>query len=220
MKRAFLPAGLFLLAAALLGGCSSVYYDTMEAMGVPKRDILVDRVEEARDTQSEAREEFSDALEQFRAVVNVPPSELSRTYDKLKATQEDLVDRAEAVSGRIDKVESVATALFREWENELDQYTRDDLRRLSANTLEDTRAEYKKMIRAMRRAESKMEPVTNALNDQVLFLKHNLNAQAIASLQGELDAVEDDIAALIEEMNAAIAEADAFIKGMSEGPES
>jgi hypothetical protein len=33
----------------LLGACAGVYYDTMESVGIHKRDILVDRVESARD---------------------------------------------------------------------------------------------------------------------------------------------------------------------------
>ena len=64
---------------------------------------------------------------------------------------------------------------------------------------------------AMHRAEAKIEPVLTPLRDQVLFLKHNLNAQAIASLQSELGRVEGDVSALIREMEAAIREADAFI---------
>jgi len=206
------PALPVLAACLLLGGCNSgLYYETREAFGTPKRDILVERVEDARDSQTQAKEDFADALEAFRAVVNVPSSELSRTYDELSATFEELEDRADAVSSRISRVESVAEALFAEWEAELAEYNRQDLRRLSEQTLRQTRREYDTMIAAMRRAESRMDPVLAALSDQVLFLKHNLNAQAVASLRGELTSVENDVAALIEEMNAAIAEADAFI---------
>jgi hypothetical protein len=67
----------------------------------------------------------------------------------------------------------------------------------------------------MKRAESKIAPVLSAFRDQVLFLKHNLNAQAVASLREELVSVEADIASLIKEMEASIAEADAFIGAMA-----
>ena len=70
------------------------------------------------------------------------------------------------------------------------------------------------LIDAMKRVENKIDPVLSAFRDQVLFLKHNLNAQAIASLKSELASVEDDVAALIKEMEASIAEADKFIKTM------
>ena len=62
----------------------------------------------------------------------------------------------------------------------------------------------------------KIGPVLTAFADQVLFLKHNLNAQALASLQDELIAIETDIAGLIREMEVSIAEANAFIEAMGQ----
>jgi len=66
----------------------------------------------------------------------------------------------------------------------------------------------------MRSAEARMEPVLRAFQDQVLFLKHNLNARAIDSLQGELGSIETDVAQLIREMERSIAESDAFISSL------
>jgi hypothetical protein len=63
----------------------------------------------------------------------------------------------------------------------------------------------------MRAAESRMQPVLTAFKDRVLFLKHDLNAQAIASLAGTLGEIEIDVDQLIGEMESAIAEADALI---------
>jgi len=116
------------------------------------------------------------------------------------------------VRDRIKSIENVAEALFDEWESELDQYTSQDLRRSSEQKLAQTKKRYQKLIKAMKRAESKMTPVLNVFKDHVLFLKHNLNAKAIASLQPEVVGVERDVATLIKEMDKSIAEADAFIK--------
>ena len=66
----------------------------------------------------------------------------------------------------------------------------------------------------MKQAERKIDPVLSAFRDQVLFLKHNLNAQAVASLQGELVSIESNVASLIKEMDASIAEANTFINSM------
>jgi len=203
-----------LLILALLGGCSSAYYKTMESFGVEKRDILVDRVEEARDAQDSASEQFASALEQFRATVTVDGGDLEDIYDRLDAEYEKSVAEADDVSERIDAVESVAGDLFREWEQELEQYSRADLRKNSAKLLKDTRSRYGKLMTSMRRAEGSMEPVLAAFHDQVLFLKHNLNARAIGALRNELDTIERDTARLITQMQKAIAEANAFIDSM------
>ena len=202
------------LVVLLLTACSSAYYKTMESIGIEKRDILVDRVEEARDAQDDASEQFASALEQFRSTVNFDGGDLEEVYDRLNAEYESSVAEAEEVSERIDSVEDVAEDLFKEWEIELDQYSRADLRRNSASLLNDTRKRYKQLMSTMRRAERSMEPVLVAFQDQVLVLKHNLNARAIGALRYELDSNERDTANLIAQMQKAIAEANSFIDSM------
>ena len=200
--------------SALLGGCSSAYYKTMEGLGIEKRDILVDRVEDARDAQGSASEQFASALDQFRSTVNFDGGDLEETYDRLNDEYENSVAGAAEVSDRIAAVEKVAEDLFSEWEQELEQYSRSDLRRSSATLLRDTRKRYSQLMTTMQRAERSMEPVLAAFHDQVLVLKHNLNARAIGALRNELDSIERDTANLISQMQKAIAEANAFIDSM------
>lgn len=194
-----------------LWGCQTTYYAAMEKLGVHKRDILVDRVEEARDSQQEAKEQFASALERFSSVVNFKGGTLEEKYESLKAELERSEARAEEVHERIAAVEDVAEALFDEWQSELKEYSSASLRQSSKRKLDQTRKQYRKLIGAMKKAEARIEPVLRPLRDQVLYLKHNLNAKAIASLQSELVTVENDVAVLIREMDAAIKEADAFI---------
>lgn len=211
-RSIFLTGSIIVLV--LLGACSSAYYKTMESFGVEKRDILVDRVEEARDAQDSASEQFASALEQFRATVTVDGGDLEAIYDRLNTEYERSTAEAGDVTERIDAVESVAEDLFKEWEQELEQYSRADMRNTSSRLLKDTRSRYGKLMTSMRRAESSMEPVLAAFHDQVLFLKHNLNARAIGALRNELDSIERDTAKLITQMQKAIAEANAFIDSM------
>ncbi len=203
-------------AVVILAGCSSVYYGTMEKFGYHKRDILVDRVQDARDAQQEAKKQFESVLEQFTAVVGFEGGELEKTYDRLKADLSRSEGKARAVHARIKDVEDVAQALFREWESELDDYTNEKLKRLSKRKLEQTQERYAQLISTMHRVEGKIEPVLVAFRDQVLFLKHNLNAQAVASLEDELVSVRADVATLLKAMETSIAEANDFIETMSE----
>src|SRR5688500_11771316 len=170
------------VAALLLGGCSSAYYGAMEKIGFAKREILVDRVEETRDAQNEAKEQFASALEHFLAVTKADGGELQRKYDSLNREFARSETRAQAVRERIKEVEDVAEALFREWKDEMKQYSSATLRRESERELERTRDRYDELIAVMNRAADRMEPVLATFRDQVLFLKHNLNARALASL--------------------------------------
>ena len=207
------------LAAALLGlvlgGCQSAVYKAYETFGVEKRDLLVKRVSAAREAQTDAREQFSTALDRFRALVNVEEGELEERYDDLNSEYERSAARAEEVRERVDAVEKVSEDLFDEWNRELGEYSDPKLRRDSERLLRDTQRRYTSLMTAMRRAESTMDPVLRAFNDQVLSLKHNLNARAIGSLRTELASIEKQTAALVEDMDRAIAEANEFIRNMS-----
>jgi flagellar capping protein FliD len=188
----------------------------MEKAGFPKRDLLVNRVEKARDTQEEAKEQFKSALEKFSAIVHFDGGVLQEKYDQLSSELERSESEAEAVRDRINSVEDVAEALFNEWETELEQYNNEKMRRISQGKLTETRLQYGKLIKVMKRVEEKIEPVLGTFRDQVLFLKHDLNTQAIASIQSELVSVESDVASLIKEMESAIREADTFIQAMNQ----
>lgn len=209
---------LLLAGFLVLTGCSGVYYDAMEKVGIPKRKILVDRVEAARESQQEAKQQFADALEQFLAVTKVPATELAATYEKLNAEFKRSEARAAEVRERITAIDSVAAALFEEWGNELNQYTNPALRKQSEGQLRSTKARYAALMGVMEQAASRMEPVLGAFRDQVLFLKHNLNAQAIAALSGTTRTLQQDISKLIADMEKSIKEADAFIATMQTAP--
>ncbi len=205
------------LAAALiltLAGCSSAYYGAMEKIGFAKRDILVDRVEETREAQAEAKEQFASALERFIAVTGADVGELQGRYDALNSELKRSESRAQEVRDRIASVEDVADALFREWKNEIGQYTNARLKNESRRQYDATRRRYDELMRLMRRAADRMDPVLATFRDQVLFLKHNLNARAIASLSATQEELQGDITRLIRDMEASIQEADEFIQSL------
>jgi sugar-specific transcriptional regulator TrmB len=213
-ETVLVPVQLILIAIFLgpfFAGCSKAYYGAMEKVGIHKRDILVDRVEGARDAQSEAQEQFKSALEQFGAVIHIKNSNLKKAYEKLNAEYEHSENAAKKVSDRIDAVESVAGALFDEWEDELKLYKSADMRESSKRKLQDTKTRYREMLASMHRAEKSMDPVLRSFRDNVLFLKHNLNAQAIGSLREEFSTLKGEIDGLIQNMNESIKTSNKFI---------
>lgn len=212
--RRLLKLTAALTCALLVSACSSAYYGAMEQIGIHKRDILVDRIEDAQDAQEDGQEQFRDALEQFRSVVNFDGGELQQIYNRLDSEFIATEQAATNIRDRIRAVETVADDLFDEWQDELDLYSNQTLRRDSEQQLRATRERYARLIQAMNRAEATLDPVLDNLRDNVLYLKHNLNARAIASLRGELDTINTDVDRLITAMEAAIAESDRFIAEM------
>lgn len=205
---------LCLFALLILVGCQSPYYAMMEKIGVHKREILRDRVKEGKESQEEAKKQFQNALERFVELTNFDGGDLQKIYDKLNKELERCESKADEIDDRIDSIEDVSKALFHEWEKELNKFTNREYQRISAEKLDQTKARYKAMIKVMKRARESMDPVLVTFRDQVLFLKHNLNAQAIASLDTQVGILKSDIRILIHEMEASIDEAEAFIKTM------
>lgn len=206
-----------LLALSLLSAplaCQKTYYSVLESVGIEKRELLAKRVENAKDSQEEAQEKFRDALERFQAVTGHDGGELEDEYEELREAYESARDQAADVKQRIDQIDSVADALFDEWQAELAQYSDASLRQSSAERLTRTRAQVRELLRVMRKAEKTLDPVLHKLNDRVLYLKHNLNASALSGLRAKLPELQSDVDRLVREMQASISEADAFIDSL------
>ncbi|MFI3120205.1 MAG: DUF2959 domain-containing protein [Methylococcaceae bacterium] len=190
-------------------------YSARESIGEHKRDIVVAHVEQACTGLRETRDEFEDALQRFKSLVCVNETTLDHKYNLLNRQYQFCCTKSHAVSDRIRAIELVSEALFAEWENELDEYTNRSLRAHSKQQLKIARQNYARLIRSMQKAEAKIQPVLAAFKDQVLYLKHNLNAQAIAALRHEFIEIGVDISQLISAMEQTIAEASLFVAALS-----
>ena len=189
-----------------------MYFDALEKIGFQKRGLLKDRIIATQKSQKDTAEDFKTALERFREVVpNAGSKELEGRYSRLSSVVEKLVGRRDQVKTRISRVENVADALFAEWKKELSQYQSDSLRSKSQQQFDDTKVRYSEVRQALEAAYQKIDPALRPLQDQVLFLKHNLNASAISSLEGEKVEIAAEIADLIREIEKASQKSESFI---------
>ena len=200
-----------IMTLVLLAGCQSAYYSAMEKVGVHKRDIMLDRVENAQSAQEEAQEQFKSALEQLSQLINYDGGDLAAQYELVNDQYEASQASAEDVKARIEAIENVAEALFDEWADEIEQYSSSTLKQQSKQKMRKTQRNYESLIKSMHRSKDRMEPVLSALKDNSLYLKHNLNAQAIGALQGEYKTIKRDVESLVAEMSKAIAQSQQFI---------
>lgn len=200
-----------IVAVVVVCGCRSAYYSTMETFGVYKRDLLKKSVVAARDDEKAAGQQFTNALARLQELYGFEGGDLEKTYNSLNREYERSVERANAVHKRIREMETVAGDLFNEWEKEIQQMSSARLQQSDREKLRETRARYQDLHDSLKHAEQSMDPVLSRLHDQVLYLKHNLNAAAIASLKGETLNIQTDISKLLQDMNDAIVQADSFI---------
>jgi ElaB/YqjD/DUF883 family membrane-anchored ribosome-binding protein len=206
---------LSLVLATVAAGCQEtreVYYDAWEKIGYAKRDRLVDDVKSARDAQQGAKQQFASALDQFKSVVNFKGGDLEAMYDKLNDSYKRSASRADEVKSKIQSVKNVGEALFTEWQGEIAQMSDDSSLQSQSKTLYDkTHVRYDELVQHMDAAAATMDPVLKKFHDRVLFIKANLNAEAIASLSGTDVELGGDIDNLIKQMQDSINEADKFI---------
>jgi hypothetical protein len=211
--------GGVLLGAVLMvsmAGCSTTYYRTMEMFGKEKRDILKSRVKDARDAQQKTAEQFKDALTRLREMYGSSGTDLEKMYDRLKSEYDSAETRATSVHDRIAKMETVARDLFKEWDKEIGEISSASLKEDSRRKLRDTQGKFDQLDSSMKRAEASLDPVLKQFRDQTLYLKHNLNAQALGTLKNEAADIEREVSRLIEDMNVSIKQADSFIQGLKE----
>lgn len=214
MKKILLSTASLFMVLLFSGCANSVYYAGMEKVGFHKRDIMVDRVKNVQESQKEAQEEFKSALEQFGSLVTIKDSDLKSSYEKFNDEYEDVTQAAEELSTKIDKLENVSLALFEEWDDELSLYKNQKLKAQSQKNLKVTKSKYTSMMKSMRSSEKSMTPILDTFRDNVLILKHSLNAQAIGALLGEFGTLKKEISVLISRMNQSIKASNTFIKEM------
>ncbi len=196
----------------VLGSCQKAYYAAWEKMGKEKRHLLKGEVEDARTDQKEASEQFQSTLDKIKQIYGFEGGELEKFYKKLSSDYEECEERAADVSERIEKVERIASDMFREWEQEISMITNTRMQTQSKAALRDTRKRYARLHQSMSKAEDSMKPVLKNLNDYVLYMKHNLNARAIGALKREVGSIETEVESLITDMNRSIKEAELFLK--------
>lgn len=211
-RRVFCAVIGVFLASAILGGCQTTYYAVWEKLGKEKRHLLRDNVAAASKEQKEASETFKDVLTRMKEMYGFQGGDLEEVYENLRGDYEESEERANAVHKRVAMVEQIAADLFREWQGEINEMKSQKLKSQSAQSLREAKRQYAKLHDTMIKAESRMDPVLAQLQDNVLYLKHNLNAQSIGALKKEAGNIQIEIDRLIKDMQASIAEADTFLK--------
>jgi hypothetical protein len=204
-----------LFALIVLSGCSKFYYKAMQKLGKEKRDILVQRVKDTKKDQEQTKEQLQTTMEAFQQLTGFQGGDLEKSYKKLNGEYERAQSQANKLHDRIQSIDQVSNDLFSEWQKEVDEMRNQQLKSRSRSMLADAKQRQGVYMKAMRKTEDQMTPVLAAFRDQVLFLKHNLNARAIGSLKGTAKSINTDVTTLMNSIDASMQEADKLIASLS-----
>lgn len=212
-------ATCLLLTILLPGvGCTRMYYSVLDKLGKEKRDILVSRIVDGRKDQEKAREQIKTTMEAFKDLTGFEGGNLERVYNKLDGEYKDSKNRADDLISRNRSIDKVANDLFREWAKETDNMRDASLKSQSRSLMRETQRRHDQYMTQMRGTEERMSSVVKAFEDQVLFLKHNLNARAIGSLKGTMERMDKEVASLMVDIERSMKEADAMVQSLTNVP--
>ncbi len=209
------PLLLTLITSVLLVGCTSAYYKTMQTLGKEKRDILVQRVKDARKDQEQTKQQVQTTMESFQALTGFQGGSLEKSYKRLNSDYESANAQAGKLHDKVQSIDQVSNDLFKEWQGEINAMGNAKLKAQDTVLLRTAKTRQAAYMRSMRRTEDQIAPVLKAFRDQVLYLKHNLNARAIGSLKGTSITLQGDVADLIQSIDASSQEADKLISSLA-----
>ena len=202
----------FIFVFTTFSGCSTVYYNFWETFGKEKRELLQSHVTEAKEGQEEVKEQFQSVLERIKHEYSFEGGSLEETYEKLQEDYEEAAAESSALSARVEKVSEIGEDLFEEWENEAQNLDNKRYKRDSLQKLRGTKKQFKKMLASMLAVEKNLDATLKQFHDQVIYLKHNLNAKALGSFKGEFQSIQDDMRKLVRQINQSSQEAEEFVQ--------
>lgn len=195
----------------VLSSCSTIYYNFWETLGREKRDLLKSEMLSADSSHTEVKEELEDSLHRIRSEYDFKEGSLEKTYDSLSADYEDISSRSNELSDNIDKSEDIANDLFSEWRKEALSLNKRKYRKDSLTKLKKTKISFNDTLSSMRHVEKNMRKILKQYKDQVTYIKHNLNAKVIGSLQLEMKSISSEMEKLIVQIDRSKSKAKKFI---------
>ncbi|UZP66610.1 DUF2959 domain-containing protein [Desulfovibrio mangrovi] len=204
-----------ILVLGAVTGCQKAYYDALEAVGFEKREMLVDRSEELRDTLHLVKTEFGVAFSRLGTIVQPDALAPDQQYEQAQVLYDSCEDRYDELRKGIEKTEDVANALFEDWIEQTTQHPEGSMRAASQKRLDETREAFRTMMRPVRSASDRVPPVLSALEQHVMHLKLNQSPQASENVIAELDRSQTDLQALLDHAQTAIDATNGFIHSMS-----
>jgi Protein of unknown function (DUF2959) len=211
-RTVFIP---LIVLTLLFTGCKSTYYKTMRTLGKEKRDILVSRIKDAKKDQDQTKKQLQTTMESFQALTGFKGGSLEKSYKRLNSDYESAASQAGKLHDKVQSIDQVSNDLFKEWQGEINDMDNVKLKSQDLVMLRNAKTRQATYMRAMRSTEDQIAPVLKAFQDQVLFLKHNLNSRAIGSLKTTSAVLQSDVAGLIKSIDASSQEADKLITSLA-----
>lgn len=178
-RREFcLGLGLMLSGATLCGCPHNDFSPSFEAFSRNKLVSLGHTMETTRDAQKLASDKVTEAVATIKrdAWTGADPIE---AYSLARRAELGCETRVQEARRRLTTLEFNGEDFFNKWALENTEYEDPKLKESSRQNLSRVKAKFDAALAAMKKADGVSQPALDALQDQVLFLKHHRNFPAV-----------------------------------------
>jgi hypothetical protein len=173
---------------------------------------LVERVERVSAELDASKATMLAAIQKLQAVTAPEfQGDAVLAHKELENTLDDSDDQAKALRKSIDKMRAAAEPVFEQWTKDLEAYSNPEMRARSQQRLAAARERYDSVVAAVEPVLVEYETVNQTLHDHLLFLSHDMNPAAVATIQDDVRSVAKQAAGLDGSFQTAKAAARAYV---------
>jgi Protein of unknown function (DUF2959) len=173
--------------------------------GVKQIEDLVKAAGGTSQAIAEARLQLTKTIDAYNALLSEDVKDRKGAYKKLQQEMGNTEKRRADIRQRASAMNLEAEILFKKWDAAAAAIESPDLRKRSEDRLAGTKASYSEIGAAAQKAAEVYQPLMKALQDQVTYLSHDLNADSVASLKPDAAKLNAKAQELIKQIDETIA---------------
>jgi hypothetical protein len=192
---------------------ASLAFVAATTVGVAAQDEGVKQIQELIKTAKAevqsidtAKLQLQKTMDAYNAVMAPEVKDRRDAYKQLQKEMANTDKRRADVSTRSTKMNAEADKLFKSWEESTARIQSPDLRKRSEDRLKKTQDRFAELRQTGQNASSQYESFMKTMQDQVVYLGHDLNPGAVASLKPDADKLNtraQDLYAVIDKITTA-----------------
>ena len=204
------------LSVALVTGLVAVPAQNVWAQGpgVKQTEKLVSKANDTVGSIRAAKQQIKDTLVAYNLLVGNKVEDPKKTYKDLQKGIENTDKKVADVDQKVAAMQKEADLLFADWASNLASISSEELRKRSEERLNETRERYNGILAAGDKAGKVFNPFIASLKDQVVYLGHDLNPSALASLKPDADKLNKEAEVLFKKIDETVDEASGYITSL------
>ncbi len=205
------------LVLASVPACSFVNNMIKGKTGPADVDDLVAAVENVQKELDVSKGTMLAAVQGLQAITAPDfQGDAVKAYEQLVDVVENSEDQAEDLRKSIEKMQAEAVPVFDQWTKDLEAYSNPEMRQRSQARLSAARERYDAVVAAVEPVLVEYEAINQSFRDHVLFLKHDMNPAALATIQDDVRRIAKDATSLDSRFNGGRAAATAYIESSAQ----